>query len=297
MTMRTSALLCLLALPLAAPALAAAKIDLSTPEGASLALRKIQCSARDGEASTFYWNGEVLSRVEGEADRRLFKVMGMNIRQCVTVEDPAKGKGWRLITREVLFYLDPKTGEILKTWQNPWTGKTVNVLHIANDPVNQPPFFLTGRDGQPLSWPGQANGDHWWITSTIPLFYENPLGGAYQKYIGGTYHATEMFNFMGNLSDLTDAKKPSAEVRVGWVRLSNWLPWMEMGGRQGLVYFHTAGRKLESYDDMPEVMRRAIDEQFPEYRSPPPADDARPNETSWSYFRKKVPPPSPPAAK
>lgn len=296
MPTRTSALLCFLALPLAAPALAA-KIDLSTPEGASLALRKIQCSTRDGEASTFYWNGEVLSRVEGEADRRLFKVMGMNIRQCITVKDPVKGSGWRLITREALFYLDPKTGEILKTWQNPWTGKSVEVLHIANDPVNQQPVFLTGRDGRPLAWNGNANGDFWWMTSTIPLFYDNPLAGSYQKYIGGTYHATEMFNFMGDLSDLTDSTKPTAEVRVGWVRLSNWLPWMEMGGRQGLIYFHTAGRKLESYDQMPEVMRRAIDEHFPEYRTPPPADDTRPNETSWSYFRKKVPPPSPPAAK
>lgn len=273
----------------------AGKIDLNTPEGATLALRKVQCSVKDNAPVIYYWNGAMFSRVEGERDRQLFHVEAMNIRTCVTVKDPVKGTGWRLVSRELLLYMDPLTHEVLKTWVNPWTDKTVNVLHIDNDPVNQPPVFPVGRDGKPTTWMADVVGDQWWLTLPIPLFYNNPLGGPYQNYVGGTYHATEMFNFLGDVSDITNDQRDTASVRVAWVRLSNWLPWMEMGDRQGLVYFHTSGRKVDKFADMPEVLRREIETNYPKYKSPPPGDDTRPNETSWTYFQKKVAPSAPAA--
>lgn len=271
----------------------AGKIDLSTPEGATLAMRKVQCSVKDNAPVIYYWNGGLFSRVEGEPDRHLFHVEALNIRACVTVTDPVKGTGWRLVSRELLLYMDPKTREVLRTWVNPWTSKTVNVLHIDNDPVNQPPVFPVGRDGKPMAWRADTVGDYWWQTLTIPLFYSNPLAGPYQDYIGGKYHATEMFNFMGDVSDLVNDQRDTAAVRVAWVRVSNWLPWMEMGDRQGILYFHTTGRKVGGFADLPEVLRHEIETNYPKYKSPPPGDDQRPNETSWTYFRKKVEPQAP----
>jgi len=263
----------------------AGKLDLATPEGVTLAMRKIQCSLKDNVPVIYYWHGGAYSRVPGEPDRRLFNVEGMNIRQCVTVTEPARGTGWRMVSRELLIYLDPKTNEVLKVWENPWTGKTVTVMQTANDPVNQPASFPLRRDGSPSAWPGTVNGDMWWLTATIPLFYDNPLQGKYQKYVGGTYHATEMFNFMGDVTDLVDDRKPSASVRVGWVRVSGWLPWMEMGDRVGTMYFHTAGRKLARFEDMSDVLKRVIASDYPAWREPPPSDDKRPNQTSWTVFR------------
>ena len=244
---------------------------------------------RYGQAVTYYWHGNMFSRVQGERDRLLFKVEGMNIRRCTTVTDPEKGTGFKLVSREILLYLDPGTGEVVRTWKNPWTGEEVEVLHIANDPVNST-WWPVGRDGKPLSWTGSTEGNRWWQTVTVPLFYTNPLAGDYQKYVGGFYHATEMFNFMGDLDDLLDPTRPTAEIRVGWVRIADWLPWMQMSGREGEVYYHTAGVKLASWDELPEVMKKEIDANFPEYRDAPPGDDPRPNETSWTYFKKKVQP-------
>jgi len=122
----------------------------------------------------------------------------------------------------------------------------------------------------------------------VPLFYRNPLGGDYQPYIGGTYHATEMFNFIGDIESLTSDETDSAEIAVGWARISNWLPWMEMDNRQGVIYMHTAGRKLKSYDELPDVLKDEIVKNYPKYQQPPPADDDRRNETSWTYFKKMV---------
>ncbi len=266
---------------------AAETIDLSTPEGALLAYRKIQCSLQDGKAITYSWRGRAYSRMPGEADRLLFNVEGMNVRHCVSTEDPERGKGYRLISREILLYLDQNTGLPLRTWENPWTGETVNVLHVANDPVNGE-TFIKDRTGDDLKWTAQSYGDEWWNTITVPLFYTNVLAGDYQRYVGGTYHATEMFNYFGGLSDLTDLSIDTADISVGWVRQSDWLPWMEMRGRVGNIYMHTAGTKLESWDDMPDVMKTEIRTNYPDYVAPPPLDDDRPNETSWTYFKKII---------
>jgi len=266
------------------PALAtkpeAPRIDLATPAGVMTAYRKVQCSLVDGEPVTYYWHGDMFSRVQGERDRLLFKVHGMNTRSCTTVSDPEKGSGFKLVSREILLYVDPKTGEVARKWSNPWTGEEVDVLHVANDPVNST-WWPVGRDGKPQTWSGDARGNRWWQTVTVPLFYTNPLGGDYQKYVGGFYQATEMFNFGGDLDDLLDGRKTTAAVQVGWVRISSWLPWMQMSGREGEVYFHTAGVKLGSWDELPHLMKQEIATNYPEYREPPPADDDRPNETSW----------------
>jgi len=274
-----------LILALAAAAAAAAgpaaaqKLDPSKTEDALIITRKIACSTIDGAPSTYWWFGEAYSRRQGEADKHLFNVQGMNIRACVKAEG-----GFNLVSRELLIYTDKSTGAPLKSWTNPWTGETVDVLHVANDPVNGK-YRPTTRDGKPYKWTGAISGPSWWQTTTVPLYYPNPLASAYQKEIGGVYHATEMFNFFGDTDSLLDRSKTGAEnVTVGWVRMSDWLPWMMMEGREGAIYFHTAGRKLNAFSELPEVLKKEIRDYYPEYDSPPPLDDARANVTSWKYY-------------
>jgi len=260
-------------------------LDLREPEDQLQAIRKIFCSTEDGQPVTYWWEGKTYSRIPGEPDRLLFLVEGMNIRQCGPM---AGGKGdhdFRMVSREILLYKDPVTGEVLRRWENPWTGKMVEVFHVANDPVNFS-YRSRGNDGNPIAREITVLGNQWWMNVTVPLFYPNPLGGKFQQYVGGAYHATEMFNFFGDVDDLNDPQQTSAPASVGWARLSNWLPWMEMGDRVGLLYFHTAGRKLESFEDLSEVMQAEIASNFPEYIEPPPLSDQRPNETSWTSFRR-----------
>jgi hypothetical protein len=63
---------------------------------------------------------------------------------------------------------------------------------------------------------------------------------------------------------------------------------MKMNGRDGIVYFHTFGKKIDSYDDLPESMKEEIKNNYPIYNRPPPTDDQRRNETSWTYFKKML---------
>ena len=69
--------------------------------------------------------------------------------------------GYRLISREGMLYLDFDAGEVLRIWDNPYTGETVDVIHVASDPVNGRPNFGYGRSGKVAQLPIKMMGDYW----------------------------------------------------------------------------------------------------------------------------------------
>lgn len=264
-------------------------LDPAVAEDALEISKRVQCGEADGKPGVYHWSGRIYSRVAGEPDRLLFKAEGMNIRTCTTVDDPVRGKGWRLVSRELLLYLDPKTGEVERQWDNPWTGEKLEVLHIANDPVNQPPQFPKSASGTPYSIPTLRREGRWFLMPfEAPLFYTNPLQGAYQDWVGGKYHAMEIFDFAFDAAEMLDTKNATAYPTVSWVRISDFLPWMKMRGRQGQLVFNAMGNKLKSFDELPAVLKTEIATNYMIYNAPPPVDDKRPNETSWTVFKKWV---------
>ncbi len=278
----------LLVTTLGAAKAAAGTLDLASPVDGLTALRKIQCSTKDSTPVVYHWSGHVFSRVPGEPDRHVFDVEGMNIRQCVTMNDPKRGVGFRMVSRELMFYLDPQTGIVLEKWSNPFTGKTVDVVPVVNDPVDMRPLFAMDDHGKPFTLGARVEGDRVFATTEVPLFYRNPLGGDYQDYVGGQYHAMEIFDFVVDKADLLNKDKPEASPSVAWVRVAEWLPWMEMGGRSGLMVMNATGQKVAGIDQLPTVLRDEIHSHYPAWTAPPPVDDARPNETSWTYFKKML---------
>lgn len=274
---------CCALLLLAVAVQAQARLDLNNPDQALKAQQKIQCSLTDGKPALFWWKGKVFSRVPGERDRHLFNVDGMNIRACKSFNDPQKGYGYRMVSRELLLYLDPETNQILRTWKNPFTGKDVEVIHVANDPVNQGPSFAQGR----FKFNATFKNGRFFQGIEVPLFYKNPLAGDFQDNIGGTYHAMEALTAAAPMDDVTDPNAKEVKDRVlSWVRISKWLPWMKMGDRAGVVIFHTAGMRLNSWDEMPEEVKAEVKQNWPMFQTAPPPDDARPSMTSWDQFKR-----------
>lgn len=272
---------------LAAPA-QAGQLDLSRPADVLTALRKVHCSTQDAAPVVFHWSGRVWSRVQGERDRLLFTVEGMNVRQCVGVSDPVRGEGFRLVSRELMLYLDPRTGEVLRTWANPWTGEQVSVAHVANDPVNMGPFFERDAQGRPAPNPFRVQDNRVFAPSEIPLFYVNPLAGDYQDHAGNHYHAMEIFDFAADRDRLLDTGTATGDVVLSWVRIAPWLPWMKMGSRPGQMVFNAMSQTVDGVDALPEPLKSAIARDYPLYAAPPPTDDARPNATSWTVARETI---------
>jgi hypothetical protein len=254
---------------------------------------KLSCSLVEGKPTLYWWSGRMWARVPGEPNRLLFNVHGMNMRQCRTREDPVRGFCYRSVSREVMFYLDPATNEVVRRWKNPWSGEEVDVVHVANDPVNARDWFCSrDKDGKPVDRSeGAFFKDDLLLEGggAARLFYKNPLAGDYQDYVGGTYHAMEFGTSAATAKEALDAKDTELEDAViSWGRISRWLPWMKMGDREGVVVFHTAGMRLDSWDQLPEVVRREVETNYPAYKAPPPLDDPRPNETSWTVFKRFI---------
>ncbi|WFL76334.1 DUF1838 family protein [Altererythrobacter arenosus] len=276
---------------LAAPAMAE-ELDPANADDAFRMNTKMFCSLETEDPTVYYWEGTVYSVIRGEKDRHLFNVIAMNTRQCEAFEDPVRGVGSRSVSREVMFYLDPESGEILRTWNNPWTGETVDVVHVANDPVNsRRPSWSRDEQGQPNStFDPIVMGDHAYRGGGAALlFYDNPLAGDYQEYVGNNYQAAEFLTWTAPLADIKDAGTPHVvDSVISWGRISRWIPWMKMGGREGVLVFYTGGLRLNSWDEMPDKIKDEIKANYPAYVAPPPVNDDRPNDTSWTVAKRII---------
>jgi len=236
------------------------------------------------------WEGKLYSRTPGERDRHLFNVIGINTRQCERHQSQERGAGFRSVSREIMAYLDPKTNEIVDAWENPWTGESVEIIHVANDPVNMRlPTYAKTADGKPLMVTLRRYGDTLISSSEIPLFYENPLAGSYQEYVGGTYHAMEIFNTFYRAEDFTDRKRTQiGDSRLSWQRVSGWLPWMKMRDRPGLMIFNATGYSTFDSEQIPPKLMSILQSRYPDYLIPPPLGDQRANETTWTITKKQI---------
>lgn len=254
------------------------------------ARQKMTCGTiEEGKTRYGIFEGRTYSRVPGEKDRLLFNVLGINVRHCSVIEDDNRGKGFRSVSREIMVYMDPETGEIIDTWTNPWTGEEIEVLHVANDPVNMRSYRYErdeeGNDSAP--WKGNLYGDVVSSSAEVPLFYKNPLGSEYQPYVGGTYHAMEIFNTFYNAEKVLNTQTKSiGQSNLGWSRVAKWLPWLKMGDRAGLMVFNASGFSTFDKDRIPVKLMTILKERYPLYMTPPPLNDDRPNETSWTVFEK-----------
>jgi hypothetical protein len=263
------------------------------PAGDFALERAMACGSTDVGAPQFYfWTGKVYGRRAGEPDRLLFEVQGVNPRACRMVEDPVRGSGYQAAARELMLYLDPATREVLDTWRNPWTGELVRVIHMENDPASmRAPAFPRDAQGRPS--PARMDfvdmGRAWVATRSSSFFRDSPLGGDYQDYVGGKYRVMELSTFTLPRAEV-EAWRPGRPLpyTASWVRISDWLPWMQMAGREGQVVLTSQGRSTLAFEDLPEPLRSTIAARYPAMRRTPEFDDPRPFQTSWDSLRKAL---------
>ncbi|GAB0491221.1 hypothetical protein MMPV_002473 [Pyropia vietnamensis] len=251
---------------------------------------KTRGSLVPGEEFVFWWAGDIYGIPDSPAGgggggnaRHLFAFEGYNIGRMVRVEG-----GWRLLTREVGVYRDPKTGALLSTWTNPFTGEVNEVVPVFNDPVNQE-FLECHPQRGPFTVPTTVGGGDVYWSAEVFLNYPSPLPRADFPDMAQSdvYSSLEMFQFFGKEAQLADPTCPAAsDVTISWVRLGQWLPFMRMGDTPGRIVYHTRGRRLAGgYNDLAADLRALVEAHDTKYASAPTAFST-PNETSWSYFRK-----------
>ena len=234
-------------------------------------------SSLDGTQTFLTWTGSIYAFVPEEKRKRLFKIVGMSVSRCIADKD----NSWHFTSRELTYYLDPSTDEILHKWENPWTGEILPVVHVANSPVQG---HFKG------SFPAKVDGDI--TTFVFDLFpsYPNPLGGD-ARFIdytpNPTYQAAELFKLTVPTEDLLNPERISvSKLILSWDRIGLWLPWMKMGDRAGQLIYSASGLKVNGFNDLPKLLQDEINTRVPLYKNAPKAPVYGEDMTSWKYFKK-----------
>jgi hypothetical protein len=235
-------------------------------------------SSLDPNQSTFLvWTGSIYAFVPGEKKNRLFKMIGVSVSRCIPTEEGI----WDFTSRELTYYLDPETGEILRQWENPWTGELLTVVHVANNPVQG---HFKGK------FPAQVDGGR--TTFVFDLFptYANSLATdpKFADYSPNpNYQAAEMFKITVPTDELLNPEILSvSQLQVGWDRIGPWIPWMKMGDRPGQLIYSAYGVKVKGFTELPQLLQDEINTRVPLYKSAPQSFSDGEDMTSWLYFQK-----------
>ncbi len=257
----------------------------------------------DQKSERFGWySGVVLGVRDGEAVREILGFEGFSVSRLERAEDGS----WKKMLREVGYYKDPKTNEILSTWLNPYTNETVPVVHIANDPYNyiigenypDPPnkggFNTVKPPKRPLLLPWHlANDKLLTLATDIHLYYKSPLQPDQwpRESAGQMVRASEMYRFSIDPAEMADPKRTVVHATGVWNRITPWLPWMLMGQTPGHVIYAANMASSDTIDIVPENILEHTRKTQPKYLSAPTSYIASSESSLELYAKQQKPAP------
>lgn len=168
---------------LSGPSLSGPLLDLSTPQGNALAYARIQGNLDPAVTSYSWYAGRVSGHRPGEAGRDLMGIIGMGAVRLLPLEG---GSSWMMLRKELGFFTDLGSGDVIDRWRNPYTNEDVEVVHLANPAINAPirPYELqqglyesVGKpeDAKPFILPWRQVGDRLMTERYAHVRARNPL--------------------------------------------------------------------------------------------------------------------------
>ena len=262
-------------------------LNLDDPKDNLTALLKLQADL-SGEQVIGGFAGYAWGWIPGEGNKMLFGTYGIGASR---IEWSEEDQHYRFYHREVLYYLDLKTGDVLDTWKNPFTDRNVEVLHILNDPVNRIYSLKPGRFSPP--YPYQVVGDD--LVFQLDVFRaqdNNPMKrDEYPLHAQqDLYQSAELWGIYGRMGEINNPDVTSASSHTAWARVGMWLPFMEMGNRPGMMVYHSQSFKmLDGVDGLDPKIRAYTEKNHPKYlEAPSEWTGLSQNENTWSYSKKII---------
>jgi hypothetical protein len=279
--------------------------DLTTGRGNVDAYLKLT-SNLDMKSTHYGWiDGYVMGVAPGGAVRDICGFRGIGCNRLLPYEGPEYG--YRRVLREIVFYTDLKTGEILEEMENPFTGEKVRVVPVANNPFNavfkevwpDPPSYggLNTEKRKPrpfiLNW--QMIGGKLMMDLHVHLYYPNALDPKVwvRESSGPMNRVTETFNYSLSLADLQNPELTTIESTGVWGRVTPWLPWMLMGQVDGHCLYNCNFASVKRLEDMPDQrIVEHIAKKYPKFLDAPTEwEEPSLSSLEW-YAREQKPAPA-----
>ncbi|MGJ5673446.1 MAG: DUF1838 family protein [Nostochopsis sp.] len=242
---------------------------------------KVRCGT---DRRTYYFEatGSMYAQpLDQDEPIHLFDFLGVDISRCI--QDKANSR-WTLVSRKFSLYLDPQTGQILKQWQNPWTGETLNIMHRS-------------YDYQEFQIPPQINAyiapEISFVSLDFNLKLPNPLAKNPQltDYSPEEFlRSSDSYKFIFPTVILDEREENSQSdrtVAMSYYRMGPWEPWMKMKGKPGFLVLNYTGAKTDAFEDLHPHIKDKIEHRLPLFREAPVCRLERSIGTSWSRFEEE----------
>jgi len=175
---------------------------------------------------------------------------------------------------EVAYFTDLETGKLLETWQNPVTGKTVEVPQVRMGPasliitaggmeIESPVGEAAGMKLRHRFEPAVTRGDDVWITEIINVDGQSSRPGA------KPFVYNEMSTYHAKLSDLADPAQATVPTSVNFHGLVTWRPWMGFGDTPGHTTAHGSGTRAARIEDLPKYYLELTERYHPDVLDDP----------------------------
>ncbi len=253
-------------------------LDLTTPRGNMIGAVRIWGNLKPVTKHGYYKGWLFAVR----PDKKVETIMGFEgFSSCRMIEQ--EDGSYRRLNREVGYYTDLKTGEIIEEWYNPYIDETVQIVPIANDPYNmhfQETFSRPPSQGGlnqeayeplPLQLDWDVDRDALYLNQNVHLFHKNALDPETwpRESAGENLQASELFQFILNLNDMQNEEMTSIPARGNWVRIAPWVPWMLMGQAPGNLLYKARIARFDSLDGIPDHIVKYTEDNYPKFTDAP----------------------------
>jgi hypothetical protein len=275
-------------------------IDLTTPRGNVNAAVRVDANLDESKQKWASVSGLVCGVRDGEALKDLFGFEVVSVARAWGQPDGS----YRVLHREAIFYTDLATGDVLRTWNNPYIDEEVEVVDVINDPWNH--FFAEqvkvfepdyGGLNKPDPKPpipfsnGFFDAGNGMVQNrrSINLYYKAALQPDTwpRESSGPMNRVSEFFTSAVKLADLQDPDQTSVHQTGSWARVTPWLPWMLMGQSPGHIVYHSTLQSFDTLDGFKPKIRAHCEKLYPHMLEAPPKEYwEKPNLSSLEVYAK-----------
>ncbi len=238
------------------------ELDFSTREDRMKALIKIRASMDDrivmGGVKGLYY-GVVNNKITP-----LYGVLAGTMARYKQLDE------WRYegVSFEVAYFTDWETGEVMETFDNPYTGETVEVPHTRMGPSK----LIIGIDGReiPSDNPALAGMDisHRFIPPRIAndmvILVEEIHAGTPDDFTGPQFHYNEVTTYRAKAADVANPEVMLANDSTHFNGIVTWRPWLKMAGHPGHLFGTATGGRYASVEEYPPYYVEMTNKHHPD---------------------------------
>ncbi len=179
----------------------------------------------------------------------------------------------------VILFCELNTFRVLDRFDNPITGKTVDVRHFrtaqgsgvftpyngayALRPSEEGDMSAPGLEDQAFKLGWDRQGNDLWITYDERIEVRDPQT---QDLL---YADSSMYRYHTEVTDLQNPDLASAPSIISWDTETTFWPWMQMQNEYGHLIFGSMGKKYSSLEDVPPQVIEESEKRIPNHLASP----------------------------